>query len=292
MHLLNNNTKVPYSDQFSAGVRKRFGAVNTSLTFSYIKSHNIYQELVGNRLPDGSYGTDQIYVFNGIPYSRGIFYRGAAINDAPLPGHGSIFIGNSDGKADYAAVYLHADKPYTDLSGWGFTASLTVSSARSNDTRDTNSIGDPFNFDAPTIGEQGWGPVIGMERWRFVGSGTVRLPLDVKLSTIVTLSSGSSYGGVLCGVPVTYGYGPTDCFTTNFGIYRPGGIGYKNVDVNVSKTFKTPWGEDKGVTVYFQALNVFDFVNRNYSMWGGGFAPDLNTPPSHAFDPGSVEPRP
>jgi hypothetical protein len=288
VHLLNNKTKIPYSDQFNAGIRKRFGAVNTSLTFSYIRSNNIYQELVGNRLPDGSYGADQIFVYNGDPYSRGIFYGGSAINEAFLsPEHHSLFIGNSDGKARYAAVYIHADKPYTDQSGWGFTTSLTISSARSNDTRDTNSIGDPFNFDAPLIGQQGWGPVVGMERWRFVGSGTVRLPLDVKLSTIVTLSSGPSYGGVLCNVPLTNG--GTDCYTTNFGINHPSyTFGYKNVDVNVSKTFKMPWNPEHQLTAYFQALNVFDFVNRNYSMWGGGFGNLGTQMPSYNYDPGSV----
>jgi hypothetical protein len=273
VHLLNNHTRIPFSDEVDLGVRKRFGQINTSLTFSYIKSHNIYQEIVGNRLPDGNYSdaSPQIFVFNGSAYSRGIFYGTGALSLAPLPGHGSIFIGNSDGKATYAALYLTADKPYTPDSGWGFSTALTISKARSNDTRDTNQIGDPFNFDAPTIGEQGWGPVIGLERWRFVGTGTVRIPFDIKLSTIVTLSSGPSYGAVVCNVPVALGPPNTDCFTTNFGIFRPKGIGYKNVDINVAKTFKMPWRGNHELSVYFQALNVFDFVNRNYSMWQGGF---------------------
>lgn len=291
VHLLNNNTKVPFSDEFDAGIRKRFGKVNTSITFSYIRSHNIYQEIVGNRFPDGTYGGDaeEIYVYNGIPYARGIFFNGSAIFN-PLAAlssmHQPFFIGNSNGKANYAALYLTADKPYTEDSGYGFSAALTLSSARSNDTRDTNSIGDPFNFDAPTIGAQGWGPVIGMERWRFVGTGTVKIPFDIKLSTVVTLSSGPSYGGVLCNVPLQTG--GTDCYTTNFGIYRPGGIGYKNVDINVSKTFKMPWSHSEELTVYFQALNVFDFVNRNYSMWTGGFQNVGGPGPSFAHDPGSV----
>ncbi|HEX5182225.1 MAG TPA: hypothetical protein VFW19_03625 [Allosphingosinicella sp.] len=289
VHLLNNRTKIPYSDELNFGVKKRLGGINTSITFSYIRSHNIYQEVVGNRLPDGTYspGGNPIFVYNGIPYSDGIFYGGSAIFNAPLPGFGSIFIGNSDGKASYAALYLQADKPYTEHSGWGFSAVLTISSARSNDTRDTAEIGDPFNFDAPTIGEQGWGPVTGMERWRFVGSGTVKLPFDVKLTTLVTLSSGPSYGGVLCNVPAS-APGGGGCYTTNFGIYRPHGIGYKNVDLNISKTFKMPWDHGHALTVYFEALNVFDFVNRNYSMWGGGFQNVGGPGPTFAPDPGSV----
>lgn len=287
VHLLNNNTKVPYSDEFNVGIKKRFGKINTGITFSYIRSHNIYQEVVGNRLPDGTYSdaTPQIFVVDGNPFSRGIFYNGAAINLAPLPGHGSIFIGNSDGKAEYTALYLTADKPYTPETHYGFSAALTISRSRSNDTRDTNNIGDPFNFDAPTIGEQGWGPATGLERWRFVGSGTVGLPWDIRLSTVVILSSGPTFGGVVCNVPTSNG---SDCFTTNFGIHQPGGIGYKNVDFNVSKTFKMPWNHAQELTVYFQALNAFDFVNRNYSMWTGGFQATPTTAPSLAHDPGSV----
>lgn len=289
VHLLNNRTKIPYSDEFNFGVRKRFGIINTSITLSYIRSNHIYQELVGNRLPNGTYspGGNAIYVYNGIPYSDGIFYNGAAIFAAPLPGYGSIFIGNSDGKARYAALYLQADKPYTEHSGWGFSTTLTVSSARSNDSRDAAQIGDPFNFDAPTIGEQGWGPVIGMERWRFVGSGTVRLPFNIKATALVTLSSGPSYGGVLCNVPAS-APGGGGCYLTNFGIYRPHGIGYKNVDLNITKTFKMPWDNGHQLTVYFQALNVFDSVNRNYSQWGGGFQAIGGPGPTHAYDPGSV----
>lgn len=291
VHLLNNHTKIPYSDEIDLGVRKRFGPINTSATFSYIRSNNIYQEIVGNRFPNGTYGDDseEIFVYNGIPYARGIFFNGSAIFNpaaALSPLHQPFFIGNSDGKARYVALYLTADKPYTDLSGWGFSTALTISSARSNDTRDTNQIGDPFMFDAPTIGAQGWGPVIGMERWRFVGTGTVKIPFDIKLSTVVTLSSGPSYGGVLCNVPLTTG--GTDCYTTNFGIYRPHGIGYKNVDFNVSKSFKMPWNPGQELTVYFQALNAFDFVNRNYSMWTGGFQTVGGPGPSHKHDPGSV----
>ena len=292
VHLLNNNTKVPYSDEFDAGIRKRFGKINTSLTFSYIKSHNIYQEVVGNRLPSGNYTdrVNELFVYQGVPYAAGIFFCGAdaAICSAPLPGHGAIFIGDSHGKATYAALYLQADKPYTDESGWGFSTALTISRSRSNDPRNTAGIGDPFMFDASRIGVQGWQPTTGLERWRFVGTGTVKAPWDIKLSTVVTLSSGPSFGSVLCNVPVTTPGGP-DCYLTNFGVLHPNRtIGYKNVDFNVAKSFKMPWNPEQELTIYFQALNAFDFVNRNYSMWGGGFHTVGGPPASRAFDPGSV----
>jgi outer membrane receptor for ferrienterochelin and colicin len=288
VHLLNNKTRIPYSDEIDFGARKRFGKVNTAITFSYIKSYNIFQELVGNRLPDGSYndGVPEVLNYKGIPYSAGIFiFPVSAIFAAPLPGHGSIFIGNSDGKANYAAVYLTADKPYTEADGYGFSAALTISSARSNDQKTTGEIGDPFNFDNVNIGEQGYGPVGGLERWRFVGSGTVRLPFDVLLSSIVTLSAGASYGGAVCNVPTVAG---NICYITDFGIYRPHGIGYKNIDFNVSKSFKMPWNPNHQLTLYFQALNAFDFVNRQFSMFTGGLQFFNGAGPSHKPDRGVV----
>jgi outer membrane receptor for ferrienterochelin and colicin len=292
VHLLNNHLRIPYSDELSFGVRKRFGRINTSATVSYIKSHNIYQVVAGNRNPDGTVitpGDDTVFIYQGDPFSAGIFGPGSAIANAPLsPTHQALFISNSDGKAKYLALYLQADKPYTDDSGWGFSTTVTLSRTRSNDTRNRGSIGDPFYFDSPHIGDLGWGTPIGYEKWRFVGTGTVRVPfIDAKLSTVVTLSSGPKYGGVLCNVPAS-APGGGGCYPNTFGLYWPHGIGYKNVDLNLSKSFKMPWNPGQEATIYFQALNVFDFVNRNYSEWTGGFQNVGGPGPSHAHDPGSV----
>ncbi|MBW8735479.1 MAG: TonB-dependent receptor, partial [Asticcacaulis sp.] len=101
----------------------------------------------------------------------------------------------------------------------------------------------------------------------------------------ITLSSGPYYGGVICGIPAPSVDG---CAETNFGIYKPGGIGYANIDFNFSKTFKMPWAKSHELTVYFQALNAFDMVNRNYSMWGGGFRNVGDAGASGRYDLGSV----
>ena len=287
--LLNNKLKTPYSDQITAGVRKRFGKVNTSLAVSFIHSHNIFEYVIGNRRPSGNY-TDiyrPVVYFNGIAYGTGVFcpFDAAACSAHLSANHGNIIISNTEGQATYAALYLQADKPYTDESGWGFSSALTVSTARSNNGA---GFGDSFWFDSVTIGDQGWNPSRGLERWRFVGTGTVRIPLDIKLSTVVTLSSGPSFGGTLSGVPASVSGGP-DFYFTQFGIYRPKGlINYKNIDFNISKSFKMPWNPDQELTVYFQALNAFDFVNRNYSLWTGGNQVYNGPGPSFRPDTGSV----
>ena len=288
--LLNNHLKTPYSDEITAGVRKRFGVINTSIAVSYIKSHNIFQYVVGNRLPDGSYSgaINPVIVYKGVPYGTGIFFGGGAIGAAPLPGHGNIFISSDNGAANYAALYLQADKPFTRESGWGFSSALTISRARSNDGA---GFGDPFWFDTPNVGDQGWQPSRGLERWRYVGTATVGLPFDIRLSTVVTLSSGPSFGSVICcNVPQSVaGPGGPSAYFTDFGVLHPRAFfGYKNVDFNISKSFKMPWNPAQELTVYFQALNAFDFVNRNYSMWGGGFQNYGGPGPTRDPDPTGV----
>ena len=46
---------MPYSDQFNAGIRKRFGDIQTSLTFSHIRSHNIQMFTRANFYSNGWY---------------------------------------------------------------------------------------------------------------------------------------------------------------------------------------------------------------------------------------------
>ena len=53
--VLNNKSKMPYSDQFNLGVRKRFGDIQTSLTFSHIRSHNIQMFVRANFMENGWY---------------------------------------------------------------------------------------------------------------------------------------------------------------------------------------------------------------------------------------------
>jgi hypothetical protein len=53
------------------------------------------------------------------------------------------------------------------------------------------------------------------------------------------------------------------------GVFFPNKtIGYKRLDIRVAKTFKMPWGHE--LTAEFQAFNVFNWLNRNYSSWGAG----------------------
>ncbi|MBZ6382418.1 TonB-dependent receptor domain-containing protein [Sphingomonas sanguinis] len=251
--LLNNDTKLPYSDQFNIGFRKRLGVVQTSVTFSHIRSYNIFKYVRGNRLPSGQYTSqgDQ-WIEDNFP-AQGI-----------LPGYsGKLNIGSNAGKAVYNALYFTAEKPFVTGSKWGFTATLTVQQAKSNVAQELQ--GDEF-YNGPRMDAYGWNYVAGVEKWRFVGTGIAKGPWDTKISVTGTFSSGPSFGQVI------FPANPPENANAygNFGgVFWPDQIvGYASVDLRIAKNFKMPWGHD--LEVNFAAFNLFDSVNRTYSAWGAG----------------------
>ena len=263
--LLNNKTKLPYSDQFSLGARKRFGDWNTSLTFSHIRSHNIFQFVRGNRLPDGSYPTTSVtgepIIVDNFPDCAGGAAPPYCVNgvDGELAGfNGKLNIGRNDGKANYNAVYLQVDKPYSKASGWGVTSTLTIQRARSNVGTEIKT--DEF-FAGPDQRVFGWEYVQGVPKWMLVTTGIVDIPLGMTLSGTLNMNSGPAFGSVI--------FYPDGGVANLGGVYFPKkNIAYKTFDMRIAKTFRTPWGHE--LTADFQVYNLFDWVNRSYSSWGAG----------------------
>ena len=81
INLINNDLKVPYSDQFSLGVRNRFDLWqqnwNTSATVSYVEAKDGIVFLLGNRRGNGSYRENPLAQWEQVPFGNGI----------PGPGH-------------------------------------------------------------------------------------------------------------------------------------------------------------------------------------------------------------
>lgn len=188
-----------------------------------------------------------------------------AAQNGQLPGfNGKLNIGESNGSAEYNAIYLQIEKPFTDRSKWGFTTSLTISSARSNDAQELNS--DEF-YNGTSQNVYGWNAVNGVPKWNFVTTGSYRAPLDFILSGTLQLNSGPGFGSVI------FGNAPDGaCCKANFGgVYFPKPfIAYKRLDLRIAKTFKMPFDKKQELTVDFQAFNVFNWLNRTYSAWGAG----------------------
>ncbi|RST29853.1 TonB-dependent receptor [Sphingomonas ginkgonis] len=274
--VLNNKTKMPYSDQFDVGLRKRFGEITTSLTFSHIRSHNIFQYVRSNFYSNGWYTRNLIRDANGnvtgctdggdtwiIDLTPGTNYAACPATNGQLTGYsGKLDRGSNRGKASYNALYLTAEKPFTDRSTWGFTTALTIQRARTNVAQELNS--DEF-YNGPAVDVYGTDYVNGVEKWRLVTAGNYRAPWGIVLSGQLTLSSGPSFGNII------FGNAPDGacCYANMGGVFFPHKtFGYKRLDLRVGKVFKLPWGHE--LEANFQAFNVFNWLNRTYSSWGAG----------------------
>ncbi|HTM81761.1 TonB-dependent receptor [Asticcacaulis sp.] len=242
---LNNNAKVPYSDQFNLGIRKQFGSVATSITLADIQSKDIFSFVLGNRAPDGSWSD------------------GGACNYGPqyqcqpwafgLPGYGNFIISTNDQEARYQAIYLTVDKPYSRASHYGYSGTLTLTNAEATGHNDR------FIFDYAMPHDSGWHGAEGVDKWRFVGTGIVDGPWDTQLSTFVTLASGAPFDYI-------DQTGPANRIIPG-GVYPKNDIAYKTVDFRISKDFELPSGQT--ITLEGQVYNAFDWINRTYGYAGG-----------------------
>jgi outer membrane receptor protein involved in Fe transport len=281
--LLNNKTKMPYSDQFDIGLRKRIGDIQTSITFSHIRSRNIFMYVRANFYDNGWYsrlllrdaagnvigcanGGDVGWIIDNTPSEP---IPNCAATGGQLPGFsGKLDRGTSSGKANYNAVYLQAEKPFTNNSRWGFTTALTISDATSNIANELEPSDEYFL--GPNTDAYGTQRVLGTERWRWVSSAIARTPLDFIVSGQLTLSSGPSFGNIqpTWNSALTFPEGASA--KANFGgiLWPKKTIGYKRLDLRVAKTFKMPWGHE--LTADFEVFNVFNWLNRNYTSWDAG----------------------
>jgi hypothetical protein len=197
-----------------------------------------------------------------------------AAQNGQLPGfNGKLNRGVDNGKANYNAIYLTIEKPFTENTRWGIQSSFTYQRARTNVEQELNS--DEF-YNGTAFGVYGTTYVNGVPKWRWVTAATYRAPFDVILSGQLTLSRGPAFGNI--AAPWNGGPAAPDgacCYGNLGGVFFPKEkIGYKRLDARIAKTFKMPWGHE--LTADFEVFNVFNWLNRNYTSWdagGGGHPP-------------------
>lgn len=163
LRFINNDLKVPYSDQFSLGVRGRFDLLTAELGYQHIESKDGFVYLLGNRRPDGSF-----FPTTGNPDSPFGF--------PPSP-FGAIIIGDNGLETVADSLYLKLDKIYTQASPWSFAATYTYTDAEEN-----RQFGETFSLDFPSIEDYPFLPSAGVRRHRLVMTGTVDIPLGITLS--------------------------------------------------------------------------------------------------------------
>ena len=170
LRFIDNDLKLPYSDQFSLGVRGRFDLVELEVGASYIESKDGFAYLLGNRLPNG-----QFFPTNAPPNSP---------FGSPPPGFGSVLIGTNGLETRAKSAYLKLVKAYRPSSPWSLDATYTYTDAEEN-----RAFGETFSLDFPSLDDYPFATSSGIRKHRLVAAGSVDLPIGVALSGRLTLAS-------------------------------------------------------------------------------------------------------
>jgi outer membrane receptor protein involved in Fe transport len=249
--LINNRLKVPYSDQFSLGMRNRIGQWNTSATVARVVSHDGFVFTLGNRRPDGSFFQDGNQPFGN-----------------PIPGFGSLIIGNNGIETRTTQFLVSIEKPFTEESRWGTTIAYTYSSAKHN--RD---IREHYALDEATIGDYPFITSNAVAKHRLVATGTFRAPWGFTVATKLIYATPVPANDIGCYLADGQFF-PTGSSCTPIAGTPPDKLGYRNVDLQVSKDFE--FFGSSAVYVRVDLLNVFN--NKNYSdyllNWGDNGVPN------------------
>ena len=246
---LNNNAlEVPYSDQFSLGIRNTWELGghdwNTELAASYVRSHDGIAFVLGNRRDDGSFfPPDPPDATDPPPWGQGF---------APFS---NLILAQNALETRTRSVYLKVEKPYTGASPWGVTLAYTWTDSEQNSPLD----GWPGGFNAETIEDYGWFPGKVPEN-RVVLTGIWDGPWGTTFSGKGTWADATPRYYQNCNVTVS-----AYC---HFDSYTPDDD-FRQVDLAAEKVWDT--GGGLSFRVRADLLNVFNWSNYDgYEDWRGG----------------------
>jgi outer membrane receptor protein involved in Fe transport len=254
INLINNDLKIPYSDQYSLGLRSRLElwdhTWNTSATVSYVDAQDGIVFLLGNRRGNGSFRENPLAQWEQVPFGNGI------------PGLGTLILIDNGIESRSTSLLLSVEKPYTEASKWGVTFAYTYLDAEENRTN-AGLNDEHFILDFPSVDGFGWHTATGVPRHRLVTTGIWDGPWELTLSAKLLLQSPVEFEALNCrDVPTAAerppGLGANNfCFFQNF---KPDTtIGRKQFDLAVQKSFTT-WG-DFSASIRADVLNVFNWEN-------------------------------
>jgi outer membrane receptor protein involved in Fe transport len=252
--LLNNDTKPPSSDQWSAGLRHNFGTFSASVGYMGVHSRDQLTWTCGIKNPDGSCN------FGAAP--------------AANLGLGPSFLSRAK-QSWYQSAQVQLDKPYTSTSKWAATFSYVYADAKQTGN-DMFSFGDHD----PAYGIKQRSPLA--QKHTITASAVVGLPLDFRFGTLITLGSGFPFFVNDCST------GYSTCVENVGGGNPPKWT--ESIDFRLEKNFAI--GGSYSVGLIAEVINAFNFSNeQGYDNFINAL-PNVNTNfghPSSAYNPRRVQ---
>ncbi|HET6397282.1 MAG TPA: TonB-dependent receptor [Pseudoxanthomonas sp.] len=246
--LNHNELEVPYSDQFTLGMRNMFTVWgsdwNTEVAYSYVESYDGIAFLLGNRRSDGLFfPPDPAGATDPPPWGQGF---------APFS---NLILAQNALETTTRSVYVKLEKPYTRESRWGATLAYTYTDSEQNSPID----GWPGAFNAERIEDYGWFPGKVPEN-RVVVTGIWDGPWGLSFSGKGTWADATPRYYQNCNVSA-WAYCHFDAYTPEEE--------FKQVDLAVQKEWDT--GSRFRLRLRGDVLNVFNWSNYSaYEDWRGG----------------------
>jgi outer membrane receptor protein involved in Fe transport len=234
--LINNDLAVPYSDQYSLGMRNKIGEWNTSASVVRVESKDGFVFTLGNRYTNGDFWQNRSQPWGNSP-----------------PGlAGALLVGNTGIETKSTQLLLSAEKPFTEATRWGATFSYTFTDAEHN--RDIN---EHYLFDESSINIFPFITSNAAAKHRVVATGTYAAPWGLMLAGKYTWSSPIPHNVISC-------YAGTATFPTGapcnpFSVDPDGSTGYQSLDLQMTKNFEL--GDMGSMYLRIDALNVFNSHN-------------------------------
>jgi outer membrane receptor protein involved in Fe transport len=242
--MFTNKLKVPYSDQFSIGMRNQLGDWNTSATIVRNLSYDGLAATLGNRNPDGSF-----WMNGGQPWGAGV------------PGYGPLILWNNGIETRATQLLLSLEKPYTRESRWGATIAYTYTNASQN--RDIN---EHYSFDQATIQDYRFITSNAAPKHRLVATAVADGPWGLTFSGKLTLATPTPKNGfIFYNYPATAPNGannlPAAGIPSGGKRFLVGGpiFGYRDVDFAVMKNI--PIAGDVVWQLRLDIINAFNYKN-------------------------------
>ena len=255
LRFINNDLKVPYSDQFSIGLRSRITPLfEAEVGFSHIESKNGFAYLLGNRREDGSF-------FPAAPAAPS-----SPFTFAPS-GYGNLIIGNNGLKTSADSAYLKLNKNYTAASPWSLAATYTYTEAEEN-----RSFGEVFSFDFPSLEDYTITRSSGVRKHRFVATGSVDLPIGLTLSGKFQIMSPP----YLKSLVSTGGTDPSRTVVAEEAFGNGDRWGFRQFDLAVIKYIPIKFINDEAkLRLRVDIINLFN--DRNYTNYNNSPADTTRT---------------